>query len=120
MSAYTWPATLPQNVRRDFQSSRAVNVLSTQMDMGPPKRRRRGAGVEQLKVGFYMTTAQIATLENFIQNTLKATARFDFAHPVTGLTVEVRIVPQSDGQMYSIGYYTPTLWTVDMALEVVP
>lgn len=120
MALYSWPATLPQNVRRDFQLSRAVNVLSTPMDTGPAKRRRRSAGIEQMKVGFYMTTDQIATLEAFINSSLKGTARFDFAHPVTGVTVEVRIVPQQDGQMYTVGYYTPTLWTVDMALEVVP
>lgn len=120
MAAYTWPASLPQNVRQDVQITRATNVLSTTMDLGPAKRRRRGAGVEQLKVGFYMSTAQIATLETFVQSTIKATARFDFPHPVTGVTVEVRIVPQSDGQMYAVVYYSPTLWSVDVALEVVP
>jgi len=133
MAAYTWPVSLPQNVRQDFQTARALNILSTPMDLGSPKRRRRGLGVEQLKVGFYMTTAQIATLETFVQSTIKGTARFDFAHPVTGATVEVRIahpvtgatvevriVPQSDGQLYTVSYHSPTLWLVDMMLEVVP
>jgi hypothetical protein len=120
MAAYTWPGSLPQNVRRDFQLSRPVNIISTSMDMGPAKRRRRAAGIEQMKVGFYMTAAQIATLDTFVKSTLKGTARFDFAHPVTGLTVEVRIVPQQDGSMYTVAYYTPTLWTVDMAFEVLP
>lgn len=120
MAAYTWPVSLPQNVRQDFQTVRATNILSTTMDIGPAKRRRRGAGIEQLKVGFYMTTAQVATLETFVQSTIKGTARFDFPHPVTASTVEVRIVPQSDGQMYTVAYYSPTLWVVDMGLEVIP
>lgn len=120
MAAYTWPVSLPQNVRQDFQTARAMNILSTPMDMGVSKRRRRGVGIEQLRVGFYMTAAQISTLDTFVQVTLKGTARFDFTHPVTNLLVEVRIVPQSDGQLYSIGYYTPSLWTVDMILEIIP
>lgn len=120
MAAYTWPATLPQTPLPGFSASRSVNILSTEMDMGPAKRRRRSAGIEQMSVSFYMTTAQIATLNNFINNTIKGTARFDFAHPITGVVVEVRIVPQQNSELYSISYYTPTLWAVSMALEVVP
>jgi len=107
-------------MRRDFQVTRGLNILSTNMDTGPAKRRRRGAAVESLKVGFYMNATQIASLENFIQNTIKGTARFDFPHPVTNVAVEVRIVPQSDGQMYTIAFSSPTQWIVDLMLEVVP
>lgn len=90
------------------------------MDMGPAKRRRRGGAVESFSVGFYMNATQIASLENFIQNTIKGTARFDFPHPVTNVATEVRIVPQSSGQLYTIGFFAPNQWTVDLTLEVVP
>ncbi len=120
MAAYTWPGSLPQSPLLGFRTARGVNILSTAMDTGPAKRRRRSAGVEQMSVAFYMTTTQVATLDNFIKNTIKGTARFDFGHPVTGLTVEVRIVPQQDGQLYGVAYYSPTLWAIDMMFEVVP
>lgn len=120
MAAYTWPGGLPQNIRRDFQVSRGLNILSTTMDTGPAKRRRRGAAVETIKVGYYMTASEIAILENFIQNTIKGVARFDYNHPVTGTSIEVRFVPQSDGQLYTVSFSTPTQWAVDMTLEVVP
>lgn len=90
------------------------------MDSGPAKRRRRSAGIEQMTCGFVMTTAQVATLENFITNTIKGTARFDFAHPITAVTVEVRVVPQGDGQLYSAAYLGPSTYAVSMTLEVLP
>lgn len=89
------------------------------MDVGPAKRRKRGFSVERMDVSFIMTTAQVATLDGFIKNTIKGTARFDFAHPITGLTVEVRIVPNND-QMYSTTGIAPNYWSVALALEVVP
>jgi hypothetical protein len=120
MASYTWPGSLPQKVRTDYTENAGVLILSTPMDAGPAKRRRRGNMPNTVNVGFYMTTAQVATLENFVQNTIKGTARFDFPQPRTGGTVEVRLVPQGDGRLYSVSYYSPTEWLVDMNLEIIP
>lgn len=120
MAVYTWPTTLPQTPRLDFSATRSMNIVSTPMDAGPPKRRLRGKMPEMLNVGFYMTTTQLATLETFVQSTIKGTARFDFKHPITSATVAVRIVPQSEGQLYAISWYSPTLWSVSLTLEVLP
>jgi hypothetical protein len=34
--------------------------------------------------------------------------------------VEARIVPQSDGGFYTIGYILPEYWRVSMQLEILP
>lgn len=120
MASYTWPATLPQNVRTEFRETGGALILSSSMDKGPAKRRRRGNLPATLNVGFIMTTAQVATLEGFVSSTIKATARFDFEHPRTGATIEVRIVPQGNGDLYSVSYFSQTEWAVDMTLEVMP
>ena len=120
MAVANWPGSLPSKVRKDFQIQRGVNVLRTPVDLGAPKERRRGNMPEILKVGFYMTPAQINTLENFVQNTLNGTARFNFTHPLTGSSVEVRIVPGSDGTLYTASYYSAIEYTVDMTWEVMP
>ena len=120
MAAYTWPAGLPQNVRRDYSEQSGVLILSTPMDAGPAKMRNRGTKPTTLAVGFYMSDAQILTLETFIKSTIKGTARFDFPHPRTGATVEVRIVPDQDGVLYSASFNAPGEYTVDMTLEVMP
>lgn len=116
----TWPGGLPQNVRREYSEESGVLILQSPMDAGPAKMRRRGAKPTMLNVGFFMTTAQVATLETFVTSTLRGTKRFTFPHPRTGLSVEVRIVPGQDGQLYQVGYSTPGEFTVEMKLEVLP
>ena len=90
------------------------------MDAGPAKMRRRGVKSTMLQVGFYMSDDQIQTLETFIKSTLKGTARFDFPHPRTGAIVEVRIVPDQDGMLYTAGFNAPGEFTVDMKMEIMP
>jgi hypothetical protein len=120
-ASYTWPAGLPQTVRRDnYQETSGVLVLQTPMDAGPAKMRRRGAKPTTLQVGFYMTTAQVETLETFIKSTIKGTARFYFTHPRTGVQVEVRIVPSQEGAYYSAAFNAPGEYTVDLTLEILP
>lgn len=119
-ASYTWPPSLPQDVMRDFSENSGVLILRTPMDAGPSKMRRRGARPDQMTVGFYMTTAQVETLDNFVKNTIKGTARFYFPHPRTGAAVEARLVPGQDGQLYTASFFAPGQFTVGMTLEILP
>jgi hypothetical protein len=121
MAAYTWPPSLPTSADSSgFAESYGVLILSTPMDAGPAKRRRRGVKPRMLSVNFVMTNTQIATLETFINDTIKGTARFDFPHPRTQVTMEVRIVPNGDGELFSVSYFSHDLYTVSMNLEQMP
>lgn len=118
--SYVWPSTLPQMPNTNYSETGGVLILRTSMDAGPAKMRRRGKRTETMQVTYNLSTAQMATLETFAKDTLQGTARFGFTHPRTNTVVEVRIVPQQDGGLYSISYILPELWQVSLQLEILP
>lgn len=121
MAIASWiTQALPQVPQKGFTESVGVNVLKTSMDSGPAKLRYRGAKPTTLSVQFLMTTTQVSTLESFIINTLKGVKRFNFTHPRTQQVVEVRIVPQQDGQLYTSAYVAPGYWNISLQFEILP
>ena len=118
--SYVWPATLPQNPQKGFSESSGVLIIRTPTDAGPAKMRRRGAKSRMLNLTFMMTTEQVATLESFVQNTIRGVARFGFTNPRTQTVEEVRIVPQSEGVMFTSTYAAPGYWNVALQFEVLP
>jgi len=88
-----WPASLPQNpLQQGFSEEMPKLSITTQMDAGPDKVRRRfTAGVTKYNLQFDLTTAQRATFITFYETTtLGGSVRFDFPDPVTGVTAEFR------------------------------
>jgi hypothetical protein len=119
--AYYWPSTLPQRPQLDsFSETNGVLVIRSPMDSGPAKMRRRAARPRTMQVSFFMDAAQRATLDNFIENTIRGTARFGFTHPIKQIVEEVRIVPQQDGLMYTSQPITYNWFSVQMQFEVLP
>jgi hypothetical protein len=117
---YVWPGSLPQSPQKGYSETGGVLVIRTPQDSGPAKLRYRGQRPQTLNVQFIMTTDQVTILENFIKNTIKGTARFGFTHPRTGVVVETRIVPQGEGQYYTLTYLAPGFYSVDTQFEVLP
>ena len=117
---YVWPVGLPQSPQKGFTESIGALIIRTPMDAGPAKQRYRGRRSNELQVSFVMTTAQVSTLENWIVNTLRGTARFGFPHPRTSTVVETRIVPQGDGELFKTAYLAPGYWSVSLKLEILP
>lgn len=120
MVGLPWPTSLPQSPQKDFQETVGINIVRTSMDSGPAKQRVRSRRPSQLSLSFIMTTAQTQTLESFIITTLKGTKRFDFKHPRTGTTVECRVVPQGEGEFYTLQYRAPGYWQVNLKFEILP
>lgn len=118
--SYVWPPGLPQSPQKGFSEERGVLILRTPMDAGPAKMRKRGARPNTLNVSFMMTKVQVDTLDTFIQDTIKGTARFGFPHPRTSAVVETRIVPQDGGTMYSLAHVAPGFYTISLQLEILP
>jgi hypothetical protein len=117
---YVWEPTLPQAPQKGFTESIGALILRTPMDAGPAKQRYRGRRSNTMQVTFIMTTAQVATLDNWILNTLRGTARFGFPHPRKGTMVEARIVPQGDGALFNTAYIAPGYWNISLQLEILP
>lgn len=118
--SYVWPPALPQTVQKGYSETGGVLVIRTPQDSGPAKMRFRGQKPQILQVSFLMTTAQVDTLDTFIKTTIKGTARFGFPHPRTATMVEVRIVPQGEGDFYTMTYQAPGYYLVNLQLEVLP
>lgn len=118
---YTWTgAGLPNTPQKGYTETGGVLVVRTPQDSGPAKMRKRGSKPQNLNLSYIMTKAQVALLETFVKTTLQGTIRFGFPHPRTGSIVEVRIVPQGEGDYYNIAYLAPDYYTINLTLEVLP
>lgn len=115
-----WPLTLPQSPQKGYTETGGVLVVRTPTDSGPAKMRKRGNRPQTLNVQFLMTTAQVALLETFVKTTIQGTTRFGFPHPWLGVVSEVRIVPQGEGEYYTLSYAAPGYYNVQLTLEVLP
>ena len=120
--SYIWPPGLPQVPQKGYTETGGANILSTNMDSGPAKRRYRGKRVQMLNVSFLMTTQELAALETFVlgPSAIRGVTRFGFPHPRTGSIVEVRIMPEGEGNLYNTSYTAPGYFTVTLTLEVLP
>jgi hypothetical protein len=90
------------------------------MDSGPAKMRRRSNAPNTMNLSFILTTAQVSTLETWIKNDIKGVARFGFLHPRTQTTVEVRIVPSNNSELFQLKYLAPGYWETSFTFEVLP
>lgn len=118
--SYTWPGSLPEAPQKGFSETGGVLVIRTPQDAGPAKMRRKGKKPQVLNVSFLMSKTQVSTLESFVKDTIKGTARFGFKHPRTQQMEECRIVPQGEGDLYTLTYAAPDYYTVTMQLEILP
>jgi hypothetical protein len=124
-----WPTSLPQVPQKGFSESVGITVIRSATDAGPAKQRRRASRPNVLNVNFLLTTAQTQKLEDFIKNLPTNTTtpgiagvnRFSFPHPrILGTTIEVRIIPGSDGEFFNCQYVAPGFWSTSLKLEVMP
>lgn len=125
MTVQAWPSSLPQAPQRGFTETGGVLVVKTPMDSGPAKMRARGKKPGVLNLQFLMTKAQVATLENFVKNVIRGTVRFTFPHPrlhteEVPVIVEVRMMPQGEGDYYTLTYAAPDYYNVQLQLEIMP
>lgn len=87
-----WPAGLPQKLNQaGFSNSLADNVIRSEMDVGPDKKRRRDVSApEPVKGSMYVTESEYSLLKTFHDTTLGGgSLPFDWVHPITGASVEM-------------------------------
>lgn len=120
MTTPVWPVTLPQSVLVQGYSETPPQLsIRTDMDAGVAKVRRRfTSSIRPIECNTLLTAAQVATLDAFYLSTLEGGAlRFEWNHPRTGATVEMRFMEPPQ--------YTPagggvTYFNVSLKLEVMP
>jgi len=108
----TWPSSLKIN-KENFRETPQNNVLRSDMDVGPAKIRKRSSlNVRSVSFSLFLTDAELETLDAFYL--ANDALSFDFVHPRTDATVSARFVQPPE---YSLN---ETMWSVSVALEVLP
>lgn len=81
----SWPSTLP-GLSIDLEEAPRANLLVTEMEVGPPKRRLRTSTVSlRVAVPMHVTGAQRATLLTFFDTTCAGgVTAFTWIDPATG------------------------------------
>lgn len=89
----TWPNTLQQKLLvSGFSIEPRDNTISTTMDVGPAKKRRRTTDViDDISGSIHLDMSEYTTLMNFYKNdTASGTLPFDVLHPITEVPVQAR------------------------------
>jgi len=112
-----WPPGLPQDAFLGHVETAPEERLRTNMDVGPPKMRRRfTAGVRNVEIPLVLTTAQSTTLMDFYTTTLTGgVGAFDWKLTRTGDTVSFRFVEPP-----KIEALEPNVWKTALSLEILP
>ena len=114
----TWPTDLPQEPIEDaFEETLPDNVLKTQMDVGPPKRRRRTlANVTPITCGLKLTATQVEALKTFyVTTSVSGTQSVQWVHPRTGVSVDMMFGSPPKFSSLGGGFYLATL-----QMEILP
>lgn len=100
-----------------FSVSPRSGAITSPMDVGPSKRRRRSTlEYEAINVAFILTTDQIATFKSFFADTLKSgVLPFVIKHPIDGDDQRAQIV--LNNPPYSISAVSGTLFQLGFTLE---
>ena len=108
-----WPAGLPQKFdKEDFNEKLGDNVITTNMDSGPPKKRRRfTAAIDDISGKMFMTREQANTLETFYRVTCAdGTVNVEMNHPRKGTPAVLQwaaapgLTPELDGINVSLAF----------------
>lgn len=100
-------------LRDSFQETPADRVLSSQMDVGPAKKRRRS--ILAVKNVSFSTKVEIEDYEEFENFFLdNDVAVFDFKHPRTGKITKARFLSVPTATL------NETCYTIPVQLEILP
>lgn len=107
-----WPSKF-KILREGFSETPADRVISSQMDVGPAKKRRRTIlGVKNISFMVQTTIADYADFEQFYLD--NDVGSFDFTHPRTNQTVKARFVSVPTGELEE------TVYRIPVQLEILP
>lgn len=122
MAIPSWPTAngFPQVPQKGFTESIGINIIRSQTDAGPAKQRVRSRRPSTMQLSFIMTTQNTQDLETFVTQTIRGTKRFTFPHPRLYTPVEVRIIPQQDGEFFKLQYLAPGYWQTQLNFEILP
>ena len=117
--AVAYPSTLPQNPQRSgYSRSQANNVISSKVDIGEAKKRRRYTQpIFNENWSMILSETQVPIFTSWFEDDLKSgVLRFDFTDIITEVTEEFRIK-----EMYELNPYgTCGVYMVSFDVERLP
>lgn len=116
MTAIAWPDTLPSHALREgYQETGPTAVVESEMETGPPKRRRQAAVTPgEIRCVLRLTQAQVGGLDAFFETTTRYGAlRFRFPHPRTATNVDVRFAERP-----RVRPHTPGMFKAELRLQL--
>lgn len=116
----TFPATLPlPQADTTAAYDAAENAVRTSMESGVAKQRRRFTNVASpFKCTLKLTQAQVATLDDFVINTLQGVLPFDWVDFRTGAAATYRFTGKRPAYSYIQGQVNR--WLATLELERMP
>lgn len=117
-----WPASLPQDQFLGLTDQDVDAVIRTEMDAGPPSRRRRyTAVIRNVSVQLIVTGAQRQTFDTFFRTTIAGGATaFDWEDPVTDATVSFAFRSPPRWRLRAGGNINDRVWDTTLELEIQP
>jgi len=117
--AVTYPATLPQAPQRtSYKHSQASNIISSNVDVGEAKKRRRYTKpIFNETWSLILDTTQLPIFTSWFEDDLASgVLRFDFTDIITGISKEHRIK-----DMYDLAPYgTAGEYKASFEVEILP
>lgn len=118
MANPVWPVSLPDApLAEGYQENPVNNNITTQMETGPAKKRRRYTEpIFNFICGLVLTSDEVDILETFYFTTLEGgTLEFDWKHPRTRIAATLRFKTP-----YTVSAIDPNNFSVNMSLERLP
>jgi hypothetical protein len=121
-SSYYWPLSLPQNpMRTGYKYGWANNTITSNMEYGPPKTRRRSsAGMNSLQVSFIFDTEQLQIFKDFYLVAEGISFYLPDPENPQANYLLVKISPAGDDRSFDYIPYGLEHWRVDLNLKVWP
>ena len=112
--AQTWPATLQQLLNRDsFSLQKQDTKIRTNVETGPIKSRRRFSAPQiKMNCQIWVNDDVYSDWVTFFDTTLEdGNLTFDFDHPITGVSMEWRIVgTPAESVLGALTYKVDMVW----------
>ncbi len=111
-----WPLDLPQSVSVNYSETSLPNSISSTIDAGPAKIRKRFENqIRRFSVTQYHTIEQKQIFQEFHQE--NEANRFDWRDPTDNSAAECRFVPSVAPQYQRI---SPTHYLISFSFEILP
>lgn len=115
-----WPAALPSVNLTGWKYQRKSSILKSDMEIGPPKRRKRSTSHWAVLTGTLdLTQAQFEAFAAFVETDLKGGIEYiNWPDFISGTTKPAALSVDSKGELYTVTQTSENTFRVQLKLEI--